>query len=267
MLAIGCPIERYERLIHLEWSQLSAENAFRPRLPGGLLGNSALDGLSFASKSVLRPFPHGSKCSLLHRFAPSFPPYKALCLSFLTTTVLSVDPVHLNKSSIITEGITIGKAVESGTHKPAAKAASEKADKSSPYSSGLARNGKQAKRNGWVEETKESPASMLSFIFNDDMRRVRNAEAIILKAEEQFGIFSRDPDGRLVPITQALTRKAAVELKKDDRRPITEPSQTTFTYAPHAIQGGVGMAEAGWAPPILTPQQLLGMRSSCLSTT
>lgn len=49
-----------------------------------------------------------------------------------------------------------------------------------------------------------------------------------------------------------------MELKKDDRRPLTEASHTTFSYAPHALEGGIGLAEAGWAPPILSAQQQLG---------
>jgi hypothetical protein len=108
-------------------------------------------------------------------------------------------------------------------------------------------------------EDKVNPTSDLqSFIFNDDMRRIRKAESIIMRAEAQFGKYSRDPEGRLVPLDQALTRKAAIELKKDDHRPLSEPAHTSHLYAPHAIRGGVGLAETGWAPQVLSTQQLLG---------
>jgi hypothetical protein len=52
----------------------------------------------------------------------------------------------------------------------------------------------------------------------------------------------------IVFVPQALTRKAAVELKKDDRRPISEPSMTNSIYAPHAANSEIGLAEAAWTP-------------------
>lgn len=164
----------------------------------------------------------------------------------------------MDKSTALTEGITIGRNLLDPMSSKPIKPSEGSAKHSSPYSTGKLQSSsaKVTKRQAWVESEKSS-SDMQSFIFNEDMRRIRRAEAIILKAEEQFGQFSRDPDGRLVPLTQALTRKAAVELKKDDHRPLSEPSQTTFTYAPHALQGGIGMAETGWAPPILSAQQQL----------
>jgi hypothetical protein len=41
-----------------------------------------------------------------------------------------------------------------------------------------------------------------SFIFNEDMKRIRKAEDVILHAEAKFGVLSRDPQGRLVPLLQ-----------------------------------------------------------------
>lgn len=90
-----------------------------------------------------------------------------------------------------------------------------------------------------------------SFILNDDMKRIRRAEALIMISEKKFGKFMRDPDGNLVPFLQALTRKAALELKKDDRRPLNEPSMTSLTYAPHAAKSDVGIADTAWTPDIV----------------
>lgn len=39
-----------------------------------------------------------------------------------------------------------------------------------------------------------------------------------------------------------------MELKKDDRRPLSEPSITNVIYAPHAASSDVGLAEASWTP-------------------
>ncbi len=47
-------------------------------------------------------------------------------------------------------------------------------------------------------------ADAQSFIFNEDMKRIRKAEGVILHAEAKFGVLSRDPNGRLVPILQVI---------------------------------------------------------------
>jgi len=54
-----------------------------------------------------------------------------------------------------------------------------------------------------------------------------------------------------------LTRKTALELRKDDHRPLTEPSKTSSTFAPHAASCEVGVAEQSWTPDILTAKDLL----------
>eukprot|EP01034_Spumella_vulgaris_P022575 gene22575-28708_t len=92
-----------------------------------------------------------------------------------------------------------------------------------------------------------SPSATASFVLNSDMAKIRQAELVILREEEKFGILSKDPDGRLMPRLQALTRQAHVELKKDDRRPLTDASQTVI-YAPHAASSDVGVAEPNWTP-------------------
>lgn len=86
-----------------------------------------------------------------------------------------------------------------------------------------------------------------TFIFNDDMTKIRQAELVILKEEQKFGIHMRDPDGKIAPRLQALTRIAAVELKRDDRRPIEEPA-VTQTHAPHAEKSDIGIKKNVWVP-------------------
>jgi hypothetical protein len=55
---------------------------------------------------------------------------------------------------------------------------------------------------------------------------------------------------------KALTTKTALELRKDDRRPMTEPSKTVKEFAPHAATCEVGVAHPSWTPDILTPADL-----------
>lgn len=43
-----------------------------------------------------------------------------------------------------------------------------------------------------------------SFILNEDMRKIRMAENVILRSEAKNGIMSRDPQGRLVPLLQVI---------------------------------------------------------------
>lgn len=86
-----------------------------------------------------------------------------------------------------------------------------------------------------------------SFVFNENMAKIRQAELVILVEERKFGVLSKDPDGRLMPLLQAMTRQAAHELRKDNRRPITEPAQTA-SYAPHAMNSDIGVAPPSWTP-------------------
>ena len=46
--------------------------------------------------------------------------------------------------------------------------------------------------------------SMPSFILNEDMMKLRQAETVILKEEEKLGMYSLDPNGRLVPALQVV---------------------------------------------------------------
>lgn len=91
--------------------------------------------------------------------------------------------------------------------------------------------------------TSSSNAVPFSMIFNKEMKRIRRAESILLQEEKVYGKFSRDPNGRLVPILQAITRKVAMELEKDNYSPMTEPAKASYSYAPHAIISGVGVID------------------------
>ena len=97
-------------------------------------------------------------------------------------------------------------------------------------------------------EKEQQFAKSNSFVTNSDMKRLRQAELVILKEEDKFGRWSRDPDDRLVPHLQAQARLAAVELKKDDRRAIHKPSFTAKSHAPHAASSDVGLVEEVWQP-------------------
>jgi hypothetical protein len=88
------------------------------------------------------------------------------------------------------------------------------------------------------------------FVLNEDMMKIRQCELVILKEEEKFGRHSRDPEGHVVPEIQAKTRIASLELRKDDKRPIIEPSATISSFAPHAYKSVVGVAEPPWAPVV-----------------
>ena len=87
-----------------------------------------------------------------------------------------------------------------------------------------------------------------SFIPNADMVKIRQAELVILKEEEKFGAHSRDHEGHLMPILQAMTRIANFELPKDDRRSIEEPAHSSGTFALHSLNSDIGLAPPAWTP-------------------
>jgi hypothetical protein len=98
----------------------------------------------------------------------------------------------------------------------------------------------------------QSSSLAQSFIFEEGLVRIRQAELVVLSEEKKFGMLARDPEGRLMPRLQALTRTAAFELKKDDHRPITEPASTAL-YAPHAASSDIGVAPGSWTPDTDAP--------------
>lgn len=91
-------------------------------------------------------------------------------------------------------------------------------------------------------------ASMPSYILNEDMMLLRQAEMVILKEEEKLGIYSLDPDGRLVPALQAETLHIAKTLVKDNRRDMVEKTTTAPYAAIHAGISDVGYEEEPWDP-------------------
>jgi hypothetical protein len=174
---------------------------------------------------------------------------------------LILDPKGItNVDSTTIEGTVIGGMTENklrATYTPSAhtkaqgatrydKQETEKAKKTNPYG---------VPGKGGV--LKEPPKVRLggtdtSIVLNDDLRRIRQAELVVLKEEEKFGAISRDPENRLMPILQAETRIAAVELIKDNKRPIEEPSHAT-KYAPHAKNSDIGTKKDAWLPSQVPP--------------
>jgi hypothetical protein len=94
-------------------------------------------------------------------------------------------------------------------------------------------------------------------VITGEIRKIRQAEMVVLKEEERCGKFSLDGEGRLVPIVVAKTRRLAAELCKDDRRSVENAAHTASTHAPHAIPSGIG---------ILNEEELLAMEEKRNST-
>jgi hypothetical protein len=164
------------------------------------------------------------------------------------TRNLTADPQHISKGHVNTDGFVIGgmsrgalkrKYLSGSLKKPVDVAQEVCSDNNMVAIVNLSKTSKPT-----------SPSITASFVLNSDMAKIRQAELVILREEEKFGILSKDPEGRLMPRLQALTRQAHVELKKDDHRPLTEASQT-IVYAPHAISSDVGVSEPNWTPDIV----------------
>ena len=73
--------------------------------------------------------------------------------------------------------------------------------KPSPYASDLDQTANMSPSNPPIHTAPAKVAK--SFILNEDMLKIRQAESAILKEEEKFGIHTRDPEGRLMPVLQA----------------------------------------------------------------
>lgn len=58
-----------------------------------------------------------------------------------------------------------------------------------------------------------------SFLLNEDMRRVRICELVLLKEEERYGRYKRDPFGRCVPIEMVTTECVLRLLIRSRRSP------------------------------------------------
>lgn len=55
-----------------------------------------------------------------------------------------------------------------------------------------------------LESTGKSKKNKTAAVYNEDIKRIRAAEKIIMNSEAKFGVMSRDPFGRLVPILQVM---------------------------------------------------------------
>lgn len=163
-------------------------------------------------------------------------------------------PQHVAGGLQQVEGFTIGGPL---TAQPQALTGSFSGDASTEQQALVKKTSKKKKAKGG--DWRSNPVTEAqSFILNEDMKRIRRAEALIMKAETQFGKFMRDPEGNLVPYMQALTRKAALELKKDDKRPLNEPAVTSLVYAPHAAKSDVGIADTAWTPDLNSTKKITG---------
>ena len=104
--------------------------------------------------------------------------------------------------------------------------------------------------HGRVSEVLTSGPIPKAFILNEDMAKIRQAEIVILTEEKKFGALSKDPHGRIMPILQAMTSHASLQLRKDNQRPLTEQSLSSAAYAPHAYKSDVGIADQPWTPDV-----------------
>lgn len=103
-----------------------------------------------------------------------------------------------------------------------------------------------------------------SFILNNDMKKIRQCELVLLKEEEKFGRHKRDPEGRIIPALQADTLILAKELALDNRRPIGEKARTSAKIATHAAASDVGVEEERWMPDAESAAKLAAAQSKML---
>lgn len=196
-----------------------------------------------------------------------FYPYQIIVTksnNYYSDAEATINPKHIEKG-LITDGFVLGgmskrtmrsvyidgdkqgasyeEPERGGRRASSANTVNSDSTKMSPYLSGT---------GATVASFKPSKSSSVasaaqSFIFNENMSKIRQAELVILAEEKKFGVLSKDPDGRLMPRLQAMTRQAAHELKKDNKRPISEPAHTPL-FAPHAANSDIGVAPPSWTP-------------------
>ena len=56
-----------------------------------------------------------------------------------------------------------------------------------------------------------------SFVLNEDMLKIRQAEQVILTEEDRFSVFCRDPEGRLMPELQVGAYKDSTSSRYETR--------------------------------------------------
>ena len=104
-----------------------------------------------------------------------------------------VDPKH-NTDNELLEGFTIGGMTPLKLKTKYSR--SRDLEHVSPYQSALS----EVKLKGGSATMSEKELKFeqtRSFVLNEDMRKLRQAELVILKEETKFGSFKRDPYGRI----------------------------------------------------------------------
>lgn len=115
----------------------------------------------------------------------------------------------------------------------------------SPYKSQLVPQ--TVKTTGQVRGKTEK-AQIHTFVSNDDMSLIRNAEKILMNEEKRFGRYDRDIGGRLIPAEQAYMSHLSKNLDADCKRDIKEKSRSKPQFAPHSALSGIGFEELPWFP-------------------
>lgn len=100
----------------------------------------------------------------------------------------------------MTEGFAIG-GVQKKWKTTANNASSSNISTTSSHSNSSG-NAQKAKSYGQEEAVTSPLQAAKSFVLNEDMLKIRQAEQVILAEEERFGAFCRDPEGRLMPELQ-----------------------------------------------------------------
>lgn len=112
-----------------------------------------------------------------------------------------MNPGHIEKGRV-TDGFTIGGITKSSLR--------QKYLNKMSMAEGQSDSRKSIQMSPYGSPKKMSTASLhsipsmvaQSFIVNEDMLKIRQAEAVIIKEEDKFGVQCRDPEGRIVPVLQ-----------------------------------------------------------------
>ena len=114
-----------------------------------------------------------------------------------------VNPNHSEKGGM-TDGFAIG-GVQKRT-----KAIANNASSNLSVSSSTSSHSNAPKAISYEQDAAASPllhTAAKSFVLNEDMLKIRQAEQVILTEEDRFSVFCRDPEGRLMPELQVRAYK------------------------------------------------------------